>query len=51
VAKKLEITVAELQGYMDGENKSYRDYKSRMPLINAMITLKRLIGRQKSIIR
>jgi len=51
VAKKLEITVEELQGYMNGENKSYKDYKSRMPLINAVIMLKRLIGRQKSIIR
>jgi len=29
VATKLGITVAELQGYMDAPNKTYRDYKSQ----------------------
>ncbi len=29
VAKKLGITVEELQGYLDGPNKSYKDYKSQ----------------------
>ena len=29
VANKLEISVAELQGYMDAPNKTYRDYKSQ----------------------
>ena len=27
VAKKLDLTVSELQEIMDGENKTYRDYK------------------------
>jgi N-acetyl sugar amidotransferase len=29
VANKLEISTAELQGYMDAPNKTYRDYKSQ----------------------
>ena len=29
IATKLGISVAELQGYMDAPNKSYRDYKSQ----------------------
>ena len=32
VATKLGISVAELQGYMDGPNKSYKDYKSQQTI-------------------
>jgi len=51
IAKKLEISVEELQALMDGENKTYRDYKSRMPLIKLGTKVLRLLGVQKSIIR
>jgi len=33
VATKLGLSVAELKEIMAGENKSYRDYKSNMPMI------------------
>jgi len=29
VANKLNITTAELQGYLDAPNKTYRDYRSQ----------------------
>lgn len=51
VAKKLEIPVEELKELMRGKNKSYRDYKSRMPLINFATQILRALGIQKSIIR
>lgn len=51
VAKKLEISVEELKELMRGKNKSYRDYKSRMPLINFATQILRALGIQKSIIR
>lgn len=51
VAKKLEISLEELKELMRGENKSYRDYKSRMPLINFATQILRALGIQKSIIR
>ena len=51
IAKKLEIPVDELQTLMNGENKTYRDYKSRMPLINLGTKVLTLLGVQKAIIR
>lgn len=51
VAKKLDLTVAELQNLMEGENKTYRDYKSSMPLIDLGTKILRLLGTQKVIIR
>lgn len=51
VAKKLEISLEELKELMHGKNKSYRDYKSRMPLINLATQILRALGIQKSIIR
>jgi hypothetical protein len=51
IAKKLEISVQELHELMDGENKTYRDYKSRMPLINLGTKVLTLFGVQKAIIR
>lgn len=51
VAKKLDLTVSELQEIMDGENKTYRDYKSRMPLIGFGTNILRKLGIQKVIIR
>ena len=51
IAKKLDLTSSELQEIMDGENKTYRDYKSRMPLISFATKILRLLGIQKVIIR
>jgi N-acetyl sugar amidotransferase len=51
IATKLGITVEELRSIMNGPNKSYRDYKSNMPLIELGTKLLRTVGVQKSIIR
>jgi N-acetyl sugar amidotransferase len=51
IAKKLDLTVQQLQEIMNGENKSYRDYKSNMPLISLATSISRLLGIQKAIIR
>jgi hypothetical protein len=51
IAKKLDLTVPELKKLMEGENKSYRDFKSRMPLISLATFLLRIMGIQKTIIR
>jgi N-acetyl sugar amidotransferase len=51
IAKKLEISVQDLQILMDGENKTYRNYKSRMPLINLGTKIFTALGIQKAIIR
>ena len=51
IAKKLEISVEELQTLMDRDNKTYRDYKNNMPYIEMATKVLRLLGIQKSIIR
>lgn len=51
VAKKLDLTVDQLKGLMRGENKTYRDYKSNMPLINLATQILRYTGKQDVIIR
>jgi len=51
VAKKLDITAVELHALMAGQNKTYRDYKSRMPLINAATKVLRLLGKQHALLR
>ena len=51
VATKLGLSVAELEVLMRGENKTYRDYKSRMPMIELGTHALRLMGVQKAIIR
>ncbi len=51
IAKKLDLTVSELQEIMDGENKTYRDYKNNMTLINFATQILRMLGIQKTIIR
>lgn len=51
VAKKLDLTVDELKEIMRGKNKTYRDYKNNMFLINLATKFLRFIGVQKSIIR
>jgi N-acetyl sugar amidotransferase len=51
VATKLGLTVPEFQEIMDGENKTYRDYKSSMIFIDLATKILRIAGAQKVIIR
>lgn len=51
IATKLDLTVAELQALLKGPNKSYRDYKSAMPLIQLGTAVLRAFGVQRAIIR
>lgn len=51
IATKLGITVTELKEIMQGENKSYRDYKSQMPIIDLGTKVLRALGVQRAIIR
>lgn len=51
IAKKLDLTTNELQEIMNGKNKTYRDYKSNMPLINLGTRILKMIGVQKTLIR
>lgn len=44
VATKLGISVAELQGYMDGPDKSYKDYKSQQTIYLVGAKLMNLFG-------
>lgn len=51
IATKLGISVDELKGYMDGPKKSYKDYKSNMPVIELGTKVLRAIGVQKALNR
>lgn len=51
VAKKLDLTPTEFRELMAGENRTYRDYRNSMTLIDAATRVLRLIGVQKAIIR
>lgn len=51
VATKLDIGVDALRELMRGPNRSYRDYRNSMPMINAGTQVLRLLGVQKAIIR
>jgi N-acetyl sugar amidotransferase len=51
IATKLDITVEELRALHAGPNKSFRDYKSRMPLIELGTKVMRAFGVQRAIIR
>lgn len=51
VATKLGLSVAELKEIMAGPNRSYRDYKSRMPMIELGTKVLRAVGVQRAIIR
>jgi len=51
IATKLDLTVAELQQIMDGPNKSYKDYKNSMTLIDFGTQVLRAVGIQRAIIR
>ena len=47
VAKKLGIPVEELQSYMDGPNKSYKDYKNQMWIYDIGAKAMRTIGLER----
>jgi hypothetical protein len=51
VATKLDISVDELRAFMNGPNRTYRDYKHSMPVINLGTHALRLMGAQRAIIR
>lgn len=51
IAKKLDLTVSELRDIMQGENKTYRDYKNGMKLISLGTNILRMTGIQRAIIR
>jgi N-acetyl sugar amidotransferase len=51
VATKLDLSVAELRELMSGPNKSYRDYKSSMRVIDLGTQVLRALGLQQVIIR
>jgi N-acetyl sugar amidotransferase len=51
VAKKLDLTIEELQKIFEGENKSFRDYKSNKWLIDLATKILRMAGKQEVIIR
>ncbi len=51
VATKLDISVDALRELMNGPNKTYRDYKHSMAVINAGTHVLRLAGVQRAIIR
>lgn len=51
VATKLGISIEELKGYLDGEKKSYMNYKSNMPIIELGTKVLRAIGVQKALNR
>lgn len=51
VATKLDISVDELRALQHIPNKTYRDYKSTMPLIQLGTTIMRAFGVQRAVIR
>lgn len=51
LTKKLDLTVPELQGIFEGENKSYRDYKNNMALITFGTKVSQMLGIEKRVFR
>jgi len=51
VAKKLDLTVTEFQKLFEGENKTYRDYKNKMTLINLGTKMMQILGLENRVIR
>jgi N-acetyl sugar amidotransferase len=51
VATKLDLTVDEFRAIMNGPNKTYRDYKNSMGLINLGTQVLRRLGVQRAVIR
>jgi predicted HTH domain antitoxin len=51
VATKLGISIEEFKSLMKGENRTFRDYKSQMTLIEVATKFSQLFGLEKRIIR
>lgn len=51
IATKLDISIEELKQIMVGPNKSYKDYRNAMSLINLGTKILRAVGIQRAIIR
>jgi N-acetyl sugar amidotransferase len=51
VAKKLDLTVTEFRKLFEGENKTYRDYKNSMKLINLGTRIMQIFGMEKRVVR
>lgn len=51
VAKKLDLTLEEFQKLFEGENKTYRDYKNSMSMINLGVKIMQLLGIEKRVVR
>ena len=51
IATKLDIAVDQLRAFHEAPKKSYRDYKSAMPLIDLGTKVMRGLGMQRAIIR
>jgi N-acetyl sugar amidotransferase len=51
IATKLDLSVQELRDIMTGPNKTFRDYKNSMAMIDFGTKVLRLIGVQRAIIR
>lgn len=51
IATKLGITVAELQGYMDAPNKTYKDYKNQESMFVLGAKVMKFLGLERSIKR
>ena len=47
VASKLDISVETLQGYLNQENRIYKDYKNQMGLYNIGAKILRKFGFEK----
>lgn len=51
IATKLEITVGELQGYLDGPNRSFRDYRNQLHLFLVGARVMQLMGLEKAAVK
>lgn len=51
IANKLDLTVPELQAIFDGENKTFKDYKSKYGLISFGAKVMMKLGLEKRLIR
>lgn len=47
IAKKMGISVSEFENIMNGENKTYKDYKNSLSLIEFAIKIAKMVGVEK----
>ena len=51
VASKLDFSVDELRAIFEGDNKSFRDYKNRLPLIQLGAKTMQIFGKERRLFR